>query len=207
MKAFITAWTVTGVAEKFFVDTLCDDPRAPFSAALPLVQPIAAVLGDERFVAPASCAPPPIAASAGDSSIATTAAPSPGTRRCNSAPSDAQAEIAFRILLINTPGFAAAAIAASSSARSVGFAFLDELTDLDWGSWEGSLPESSSLGGDATPLRGAFILVLSRFKNSLRGRLYQLCGAGDILVAINSWRPGPPWSDEMAQSFTAADTH
>jgi hypothetical protein len=142
LKAFITAWTVAGVAEKFFADALCDDPRAPLSFVMLEVLPIATVVDDERFVAAASCAPSPIAASAGDSSIATTAAPSGGTRRCNSAPSDAWAENSFRILSINTPGFAVAAIC------SVGFAFSNELTDLGWGSWEGSLPESSSLGGE-----------------------------------------------------------
>jgi hypothetical protein len=170
------------------------------------VLPIAAVLDDERFVAAVSSDHRQNGAIVVGSSIATIAVPSADTRRCNNAPSDASDEIAFRILLINTPGFAAAGIAAVSFARCAGVAFSVELTDLDWGSWEGSLPESSSLGGDAAPLRGAFILVLSGFKNSLPGRLYQLCRAGDILVATASRRLGPFWSDQMAQSFTAADT-
>jgi len=56
------------------------------------------------------------------------------------------------------------------------------------------------------PLRGAFIRFRPGFKNSLRGKLYQLCGAGDIFIAINSWRLGPFWSAEMAHSFAATDT-
>src|SRR5438128_11925473 len=43
------------------------------------------------------------------------------------------------------------------------------------------------------------------FKNSLQENLYQLCGAGDILIAIDSRRLGPSWSAKMAHSFTAAD--
>src|SRR5438132_13578116 len=43
------------------------------------------------------------------------------------------------------------------------------------------------------------------FKNSLQEKLYQLCGAGDILIAIDSRRLGPSWSAKMAHSFTAAD--
>jgi len=47
---------------------------------------------------------------------------------------------------------------AKAAVRCREVAFSVELMDLDcWGSWEGSLPESSSLGGDCTPLRGAFI--------------------------------------------------
>src|SRR2546422_4602220 len=45
------------------------------------------------------------------------------------------------------------------------------------------------------------------FKNSLQEKLYQLCGAGDILIAIDSRRLGPSWSAKMAHSFTAADRH
>src|SRR2546427_11432474 len=38
---------------------------------------------------------------------------------------------------------------------------------LDWGSWEGSLPESSSLGGDGRPLRGAsFMDATSSIRDS-----------------------------------------
>src|SRR2546425_12189299 len=43
------------------------------------------------------------------------------------------------------------------------------------------------------------------FKNSLQEKLYQRCGAGDILIAIDSRRLGPSWSAKMAHSFTAAD--
>src|SRR5213593_3238042 len=55
--------------------------------------------------------------------------------------------------------------------------------------------------GDGTPLRGAFIRFRPGFKNSLREKLYQLWGAGDILAAINSWRPGPFWSAKMGPFF------
>ena len=89
-------------------------------------------------------------------------------------------------------------------------AFSVELTDLDgWGSWEDSLLESSSLGGDCTPLRGAFIdsVVPPGFKNLLRGKLYQLCRIADTLAAVISRWPGPFWSAEMAHSFAAANTY
>jgi hypothetical protein len=115
------------------------------------------------------------------------------------------AETSFHIPSTNTLAFAAAGIAASSFARCAGVAFSVELTDLDWGSWEGSLPESSSLGGDATPLRGAFIWFRRDSRTHSGDKLYQLCAAGDILVASNSWRSGPFWSDEMGHSFAATD--
>ena len=44
------------------------------------------------------------------------------------------------------------------------------------------------------------------FKNSLREKLYQLCGCGGILIDIDLQQPGPLWSDKMAQSYAAADT-
>jgi hypothetical protein len=149
------------------------------------VQSGAAVLDGERFVLAVSCDRFQTAAIAAGFSIVTTAWPSPGIPRCSSAPSDVSAEISFRIPSTNTLGFAAGVIAAGSVALCRGVAFSAELTDLDWGSWEGSLPESSSLGGDGTPLRGAFIR-LQGFRNSLQGRLYQLAGLGDIFIAIIS---------------------
>jgi hypothetical protein len=66
-------------------------------------------------------------------------------------------EISWRIPSTNTLGSAAVVIAARSVVLCREVAFSDPLKDLDWGSWEGLLPESSSLGGDGTPLRGAFI--------------------------------------------------
>ena len=131
-----------------------------FSAGMMPVQQAAAVLDDGRFVASVSFAPSPIAATVAGFSIETTAWPSAGTHRCNTAPSDALAESSFRIPSANTPGFAAAALGVLSLACSAGLDFSDELTDLDGGSWEGSLPDSSSLGGDGTPLRGAFTVDL-----------------------------------------------
>src|SRR5437867_12262468 len=41
------------------------------------------------------------------------------------------------------------------------------------------------------------------FKNSLREKLYQLCGNGDTLIAIDSRRPGLFWSANVALSFAA----
>src|SRR6266566_10123318 len=41
------------------------------------------------------------------------------------------------------------------------------------------------------------------FKNSLREKLYQLCGNGDTLIAIDSRRPGLFWSAKVALSFAA----
>ena len=112
------------------------------------VPPVAAVLVGECFVAAASCDPSQTAATAAGFSIATTPLPSSGILRCSSAPSDASAESSFRIPSTNTPGFAVVVFAASAVARCVRVAFSDGLTDLVWGSWEGSLPESSSLGGE-----------------------------------------------------------
>jgi hypothetical protein len=129
-----------------------------FAAQMTHVQPGSAVLDDECFVAAVSCDHSPIAATDAGFSIATTAAPSPGIPRCNSAPSDAPAENSFRIPLTNTAGFAVFALGVLFVACCLGVDFFGRLTDLDWGSWEGSLPESSSLGGDRTPLRGAFII-------------------------------------------------
>ena len=179
-----------------------------FPAAWMHVQPAAVVLDDGRFVVAASCGPSPIAATVVGFSIATTASPSAGIPRCSSASSDALAENSFRISSINTLGFVAAALLVSVGC-CLGVDFSGDLIDLDWGSWEGSLPESSSLGGDGRPLRGAFFIdptsSIRGFKNSLQEKLYQLCGAGDILIAIDSRRLGPSWSAKMAHSFTAAD--
>src|SRR2546425_13006583 len=131
-----------------------------FPAGMMHLQLSAAVLDDERFVASASSAHSRIAASVADSSIATTVSLSAHTPRCNSAPSDALAETPFRIPSTDTLGFAAAATAVSVLACYRVVDSVDELLDLDRGSWEGSLPDSSSLGGDRTPLRGAFIIDL-----------------------------------------------
>ena len=204
-EPFIAARTIAGVAKKFLDDAPCDDPRAPLSDREVHARLVAAVLDDERSVAAAYRDRSQSAASAAGFSIATTASPSAGILHCSSAPSDASVEISLRIPSTNTLGFAAVVIAACGVALRGGVAFSGELTDLDWGSWEGSLPESSSLGGDGIPLRGAFIRFRPGFKNSLRGKLYQLCGAGDIFIAINSWRLGPFWSAEMAHSFAATD--
>ena len=114
----------------------------------------AAVAGNVRFVADVSDARSPTAGTAAGFSIATTAGLAAGTLRCNNAPSDASAESSSRIPLANTAGFAAAVRNRSSFVGLVDFS--EKLKDLDWGSWERSLPEGSSLGGDVTPLRGAF---------------------------------------------------
>jgi hypothetical protein len=129
-----------------------------FPARMMYVQPAAAALDDGRFVLAVSCARPPIAATVDGSSIATTVSLSAGTRRCSNASSDALAETPFHIPSTDTPGFATAAIAVSCLACYREVDSVDELLDLDRGSWEGSLPDSSSLGGDGTPLRGAFII-------------------------------------------------
>ena len=127
-----------------------------FAARMIHAQPAVAVLDDGRFVLAVSCDRSRTAASVAGSSIATTASLSAGTPRCSSASSDALAETSFRIPSTDTLGFAAAAscLACYPVVDSV-----DELLDLDRGSWEGSLPDSSSLGGDGTPLRGAFISI------------------------------------------------
>jgi hypothetical protein len=179
MKAFIAARSITGVRKKIFRETPCDDPRAHFVPATVHVQLVAAVLGDERFAPDVSCDRCGFVAIVAGFSIATTAEPSAGIPGCSSAPSDASLEISFRIPSANTPGFAAVVAPASSVALYVEVAFSDALTDLDWGSWEGSLPESSSLGGDGSPLRGAFAIDsgFSRgFQNSRRETLSTFAG-------------------------------
>src|SRR5262245_12272085 len=166
----------------------------------------AAVLDAGRFVASASSSHSPTSATVACFSIATTAAPLAGTPHCNSAPSDASAGSSSRILSADTPG---PAVVVSSvfflAGRRVDF--FGELSDCDWGSWEGSLPESSSLGGDGTPLRGALFINLRSsirgFKNSLAGKLYQLWKRGVTLSAIHLRRPGPFWSAKMAHFFAA----
>jgi len=106
------------------------------------------------------------------------------TPRCNSAPSVASAETGFRIPLTNTPGFVLAALGLCASLCCPGVAFSVELTDLDWGSWEGSLPGSSSLGGEgkSSPRRlhlsilaSAGIQELTGGKNSIN-----FFGVGDF---------------------------
>ncbi len=119
----------------------------------PEVEPAPAT-GNVRFAPGASDAHSPSGGTAPGFSIATTAGLAAGTRRRNNAPSDASAETSSRIPLANTPGSAAAVLDLSFLVGLVDFS--EKLKDLDWGSWEVLLPEGSSLGGDLTPLRGAF---------------------------------------------------
>ena len=209
-KALVAARTIAGIAKKKFAHAACDDPRAPSPAAMMHVHPAAAVLDAGRFVASASCVPSPIAATVADFSTATTAAPFPGIPRCSSAPSDGLGETYFRIPSTDTPGFAAAALAVSRFACYRGVDSVDELLDLDRGSWEGSLPDSSSLGGDGRPLRGAFIIDSSSLTGiqelTAEKTLSILWWEWRPLIAIDSRQPDPGWSATLAQSFAAADT-
>jgi hypothetical protein len=133
-EAFVAAGTIAGVPKKSLMDAPCDDPRAALSGVSRHLPPVAPVLDEQCFVSAASCGPSPTAATVAGFSIATTPSPSSGILRCSSAPSDAPAESSFRIPSINTPGFA---VAVCSVALCLGVAFSGELTDLDWGSWEG----------------------------------------------------------------------
>ena len=172
LETFIATWTVAGDAKKSSHAGVCDDPRVPLSRLRVPVQSFATVLDGECFVAVVSSGRSPNGAIAVGFSIATTASPCADIPHCSTAPSHASAEISFCILSANTPGFAVVALAVGPVVLCREVAFSVELTDLDcWGSWEGSLPESSSLGGDRTPLRGAFIDsgFPPGFKNSLRG--------------------------------------
>ena len=165
-------------------------------APLMQVQPASAVLDDGRFVVAVSYDPSPIAAIAAGFSIATTASPSAGIPRCSSVPSDALAENSFRIPSTNTLGFAADAISVFSVACCLGVDFSDDLTDLDWGSWEGSLPESSSLGGDGRPLRGAsFMDATSSIRDS---RTH--CGKNSINFAGTATLSSPSTRGGLAYS-------
>ena len=132
----------------------------------------APVAGNVRFVAGVSDARSPTAGTAAGFSIATIAGLLSDTRRCNNAPSDASAGNSSRIPLANIAGSAAAVLDLSSLVGLVDFS--EKLKDLDWGSWERSLPEGSSLGGDVTPLRGAF-KFLRHFDSAARAasELYQ----------------------------------
>src|SRR5437867_154231 len=180
-----------------------------FPAGMMHVQLSAAVLDDGRFVASASSAHSRIAAIVAGSSIATTVSLSPDTPCCSSAPSDALVETPFRIPSTDTLGFAAAALAASCLACYPVVDSVDELLDLDQGSWEGSLPDSSSLGEDGTPLRGAFIIdsaSLTGFQELTAGKTLSILREWRILIAIDLRQPGPLWSAKLAQSYAAADT-
>ncbi len=155
-----------------------------FPAGMMHVQLSAAVLDDGRFVASASSAHSRIA-------------------------SDALVETPFRIPSTDTLGFAAAALAASCLACYPVVDSVDELLDLDQGSWEGSLPDSSSLGEDGTPLRGAFIIdsaSLTGFQELTAGKTLSILREWRILIAIDLRQPGPLWSAKLAQSYAAADT-
>jgi hypothetical protein len=191
-EAFITTRTVAAVAEKVFAAAPCDDPRGPVSAVMVHVRPVASVPDDGCSVVAAFADRSPTAATVDGFSIATTAWPSFGIPHCSIAPLDAPVEISRRIPSTHTPGFAAVAIAAGPVALCVQVAFSVELTDLDWGSWEGSLPESSSLGGDRTPLRGAFID--SGFRRDSRTH----CGENSIsfggLATFCRHQPAAVWS-------------
>src|SRR5213596_2098121 len=180
-----------------------------FPAGMMHVQLSAAVLDDGRFVASASSAHSRIAAIVAGSSIATTVSLSPDTPCCSSAPSDALVETPFRIPSTDTLGFAAAALAASCLACYPVVDSVDELLDLDQGSWEGSLPDSSSLGEDGTHLRGAFIIdsaSLTGFQELTAGKTLSILREWRILIAIDLRQPGPLWSAKLAQSYAAADT-
>src|SRR5437773_3898711 len=179
-----------------------------FPAGMMHVQLSAAVLDDGRFFASASSAHSRIAAIVAGSSIATTVSLSPDTPCCSSAPSDALVETPFRIPSTDTLGFAAAALAASCLACYPVVDSVDELLDLDQGSWEGSLPDSSSLGEDGTPLRGAFIIdsaSLTGFQELTAGKTLSILREWRILIAIDLRQPGPLWSAKLAQSYAAAD--
>jgi len=177
-EACIAARTITRVAQKKFGQAP-GDPRAPPSGVTAHVQTVATVLVGERFVPAVSGDRFQTAATAAGFSIATTASPSPDIPGCSSAPSDAWVEISLRIPSTNTLGSAAVVIAARSVVPCREVAFSDQLKDLDWGSWEGLLPESSSLGGDGTPLRGAF--------TKLRG--FQELNAERTLSVLRSAKP------------------
>jgi hypothetical protein len=207
LKPFVAAWAITGVRKKSLCAHFVMTHARRFSAAMVHVLPAVAVPDDGRFVASSSSARSPIAATVAGFSIATTASLSAGILYCNSAPSCVSAESSCRIPSTNTLAFAAAAVAVLFVSSCLGVAFSVELTDLDWGSWEGSLPDSSSLGGDRTPLRGAFSIdPTSSSRDSRthwRGKLYQPFGRGETFSAVESRRPGPFWSAKMAYSFTA----
>src|SRR2546428_1385649 len=121
---------------------------------------------------------------------------SPAVLAAITRPSDIGAETSSRIPSTNTPGSVAAVPPVFSVACSLGVDFYDELTDLDWGSWEGSLPESSSLGGDGRPLRGAsFMDATSSIRDS---RTH--CGKNSINFAGTATLSSPSTRGGLAYS-------
>ena len=195
-EPLVAARTITGVPEKFFVRPIVMTHARQFYARMTHVLPAAAVLDVGRFVASASSARSPTSATVAGFSIATTSGPLAGSPRCNNAPSDIGAETSSRIPSTNTPGSVAAVPPVFSVACSLGVDFYDELTDLDWGSWEGSLPESSSLGGDGRPLRGAsFMDATSSIRDS---RTH--CGKNSINFAGTATLSSPSTRGGLAYS-------
>lgn len=138
-----------------------DDPCAAFSPSA-CRRDRFACSGSVRFVVGVSVGHSPTAGTAACSSPATTAWLVADTHRCNNVPSVASAENSSRIPSVNTAGSVAAVLSRSSF---VGFVdFFEKLNDLDWGSWERSLPEGSSLGA------GMPLLSEAPFNISLRRR-------------------------------------
>ena len=136
----------------FFDDRDYDDPRRA-SPLWEFPSRSAPVAGDGRFAPAAFYGRLSISGNGPGFSTATTVAPLCGTSRCNSAPSDAPAESGHRIPSADTAGSAQTALDLSAPVGFFGVPgyldFADNLKDLGWGSWERSLPDSSSLGGDS----------------------------------------------------------
>ena len=122
----------------------------------------APVAGDGCFVPVASYDRFSTPGNAAGSSTATTVWLPCGSSRCNSAPSDTSAQSEHRTPSADTADSARNALGLSTPVGFLGIPpsldFFDYLKDLGWGSWERSLPDSSSLGGDShsSPRRFSF---------------------------------------------------
>jgi hypothetical protein len=154
LETHVTARTITRLAEK--KSSLSGVVMTHARLLRPSAQAPAPVPDDGRFVAASSCGLARFPGTVAGSSTSTSAAPPVGIPHCSTVPSDASAETAFRIPSPNRRGSAAAVIFLFSV--DLGLDFPDDLRNLGWGSWEVLLPEGSSLGGDASPLRGASLL-------------------------------------------------
>jgi hypothetical protein len=127
----------------------------------PVFEPAPLVAGSVRFVVGVSDGHSPTSGTAAGFSIGTTAGPLSGTPRCNSAPSDAEAENCSRILSANICGSAAAALDFSSFVESLDF--YEKLKDLAWGSWEVIAPGrlKSRRGSHSSPRRLSVLMPRS----------------------------------------------
>jgi len=150
LEGLVTPWTITRIVENFFCSVLLLMTHArPRSGPFHLVSSGGPCSG--RFDLAGSSVRVPTACIGAATSTATTSSPPACTQSCSNAPSDASAENTCRIPSADTLASVPAVPGAwlFSSVLRAGLDFPEQVRDLGWGSWEGLLPESSSLGEDS----------------------------------------------------------